>query len=315
MNNKQKVTQLREVINSSLNKIVGKKCILLDAPYYHNIGDVLIWTGEQCYLSDNHIECLYTSSYETCIFPKIDKDVTVLFNGGGNLGDIYHEHMDFLLSVVRHYPDNRIIVLPQTIYYKDSSLEMEDFKLLLSHKDLYICCRDQVVYQHVKTTFGSHALVLPDMAFCISSSRLETYKKAVTKDKLIIDREDCEKGESIISKDGDISDWPVFMHSFRKSTFINKIFKHVADVKLPLLSSCSNKLWNWYAPRFFNESMIKEGVEFISPYRHIETARLHGCILSILLDKQITLVNNSYGKNKNYYDSWLSDLETIQLKS
>lgn len=61
--------------------------------------------------------------------------------------------------------------------------------------------------------------------------------------------------------------------------------------------------------------MIKEGVEFISPYRYVETARLHGCILSILLDKQITLVNNSYGKNKNYYDSWLSDLETIQLKS
>ena len=49
MNNKQKVTQLREVINSSLNKLIGKKCILLDAPYYHNIGDVLIWTGEQCY--------------------------------------------------------------------------------------------------------------------------------------------------------------------------------------------------------------------------------------------------------------------------
>ena len=128
MNNKQKVTQLREVINSSLNKLVGEKCILLDAPYYHNIGDVLIWTGEQCYLLDNHIECLYTASYETCTFPMIDKDVTVLFNGGGNLGDIYHEHMDFLLSVVRHYPNNRIVVLPQTIYYKDSSLETEDYK-------------------------------------------------------------------------------------------------------------------------------------------------------------------------------------------
>ena len=33
MNNKQKVTQLREAINSSLNKLVGKKCILLDAQY------------------------------------------------------------------------------------------------------------------------------------------------------------------------------------------------------------------------------------------------------------------------------------------
>ena len=99
MDNTQKVIQLRKVIYSSLIKLVSKKCILLDAPYYHNIGDVLIWTGEQCFLEDNNIQCIYTASYETCTFPMIDKDVTILFNGGGNLGDIYHEHMDFLKSV------------------------------------------------------------------------------------------------------------------------------------------------------------------------------------------------------------------------
>lgn len=315
MNNKQKVAQLREEIHSSLNKLVGKKCILLDAPYYHNIGDVLIWTGEQCYLADNNIKCLYTASYETCTFPKIDEDVTILFNGGGNLGDIYHEHMEFLLSVVKHYPQNRIVVLPQTVYYKDALLEAQDFKALSKHKDLYFCCRDYIVYQNLKTIFGSHALVLPDMAFCISPNRLNPYKKSETKEKLIIDREDCERGESKVGNDGEVSDWPVFMHSFRKSTFVNKLFKRTADAKIPLMTSLSNKVWNWYACRFFNELMIKEGVEFISPYKYVETARLHGCILSILLNKQITLVNNSYGKNKNFYESWLSDLETIKLKS
>ena len=44
MDNTQKFIQLRKVIYSSLIKLVSKKCILLDAPYYHNIGDVLIWT-------------------------------------------------------------------------------------------------------------------------------------------------------------------------------------------------------------------------------------------------------------------------------
>lgn len=315
MNNKQKVAQLREKIYGSLTVLVGNKCILLDAPYYHNIGDVLIWTGEQCFLQDNHIECLYTASYETCTFPKIDKDVTVLFNGGGNLGDIYHEHMDFLLSVVKHYPNNRIVVLPQTVYYENSDLEKSDYQILLNHADFYFCCRDQIVFHHLNKTFGSHALLLPDMAFCISDSRLRPYAKEISKGKLIIDRADCEKGKTSISHDGYISDWPVFMHSFRKSTFINKLFKHVADANIPMLSAASNKIWNWYAPRFFNELMIKEGVEFISPYRLVETARLHGCILSILLDKKIALVNNSYGKNKNFFDSWLSDLDTISLKS
>lgn len=315
MNSQQKVAQLREEIFSSLNQLVGKKCILLDAPYYHNIGDVLIWTGEQCFMEDNHVECLYTASYETCTFPQISKDVTVLFNGGGNLGDIYHEHMEFLLSVVSHYPNNRIIVLPQTVYYKDETLEAKDLEMLSQHKNLYFCCRDKVVFWRLKETLGSHALLLPDMAFCISAKRLNPYRMSITKDKLIIDRIDCEKGSPKVSHDGDVSDWPVIMKSFHRSTFLNKLFKRFADAKIPLVSAFTNKIWNWYAPCFFNEMMVREGVEFISPYQYVETARLHGCILSILLDKKVTLVNNSYGKNENFYDSWLSDLETVQLKS
>ena len=114
--------------------------------------------------------------------------------------------------------------------------------------------------------------------------------------------------------DGDISDWPVFMHSFRRSTFLNKIFKRTSDTRIPIISNLSNKVWDWYASHVFNEAMIKEGVEFISPYREVETTRLHGCILSILLNKQVVLVNNSYGKNRNFYESWLQDLDTIQLK-
>lgn len=314
MTNKQKIFQLREEIFSSLNKIVGKKCILLDAPYYHNIGDVLIWTGVQCYMHDNGIQCLYTASYETCTFPKIEKDVTVLFNGGGNLGDLYPEHMKFLISITEHYPNNRIVVLPQTVYYKNVEQAEFDISRLKQHSDFYICARDQVVYSRLRKYFDNRTLLLPDMAFCISSQRLNPYRKEQNKEKLIIKRDDCEKGTMRVSQDGDISDWPVFVHSFRKTTFANKLFKRTSDAKIPLLSKVINSLWNWYAPKFFNKMMVREGVEFISPYRCVETVRLHGCILSILLDKEIILVNNSYGKNKDFYDSWLTDLETINLK-
>ena len=152
------------------------------------------------------------------------------------------------------------------------------------------------------------------MAFCISKFKLKQYLKKQTKEKLIIKREDCEKGHTVTSLDGDISDWPVFMHSLRSSTFLNKIFKRTSDARIPIISNLTNKVWDWYASHVFNEAMIKEGVEFISPYREVETTRLHGCILSVLLDKQVILVNNSYGKNKNFYDSWLSDLDSIRFK-
>lgn len=38
---------------------------------------------------------------------------------GGNLGDIYHEHIDFLIKLTIKYPENRIVVFPQTVFYND----------------------------------------------------------------------------------------------------------------------------------------------------------------------------------------------------
>lgn len=313
MNNQQKVAQLRGMIQSTLSKIIGRKCILLDAPYYHNIGDVLIWTGVISLIRDLGIDCLYTASYETCTFPDIDKSTTILFNGGGNLGDIYHEHAEFLISVAEHYPNNRIIVLPQTVYYKDKNLEKSDYKKLLRHDDLYFCCRDKTVYDNLNRLFGDRTFLLPDMAFCIDYQELSHYMCVECKSKLIIDRVDVEKGQQVISKDGDVSDWPVFEHSFRRSTFLNKLFKRSANAKIPFLSAVTNRIWNWYAPHVFRKMMVKEGVKFISPYHIVETTRLHGCILSVLLNKQVTLVNNSYGKNKNFYDTWLVDDDNVNL--
>lgn len=314
MNNKEKILQLRRNIYSQLSPIIGKKCILLDAPYYHNIGDVLIWTGEECFFKDNGIDCLYTASYETCEFPHISLDTTIVFNGGGNLGDIYHEHMEFLLQVIKKYPNNIIIVCPQTVYYESQTIFKEDFSQIAEHNDLYFCARDKHVYELIHEVLGDKTLLVPDMAFCIDKDILSLFIKPTVKNKLIIARNDVEKSsENNTNKDGDISDWPVIEHSFRRTTFLNKLFKRIADAKIPGITHVSNKIWNVYAPTF-KKMMIKEGIEFISPYKEIETARLHGCILSILLDKSIILCDNSYGKNRNFYMTWLNDIDTLTLK-
>lgn len=314
MNNKEKINQLRKLIYSNLNPLINNKCLLLDAPYYHNIGDVLIWAGEECFLKNNGISCLYTASYETCTFPKIDTNTTIIFNGGGNLGDIYHEHIEFLIHISKVYPKNRIIVCPQTVFYQDNAILETDFSQLALHNDLYFCARDGHVFKMVSNFFREKTLLVPDMAFCIDNDILTKYIKPTTKSKLIIARNDVEKSiNNRISDHGDISDWPVIEHSFRDTTFINKLFKKVADSKIPLITNLSNRIWNNYAPLFKN-MMIKEGVEFISPYKEIETTRLHGCILSILLDKNIILCDNSYGKNRNFYNTWLNDIDTLSLK-
>lgn len=310
------ITKLKSIIDNNLPPLIGKRCIILDAPYYHNIGDVLIWKGEMAFLAEHGIQCLYSASYETCTNPEIARDTTILFNGGGNLGDIYHEHMDFLLKVVDRYPNNRIVICPQTVYYKDKSSMENDFKLLLRHKDLYFCARDKATFDLLTKYFGMRTRILPDMAFCIPEQDLQRYALKETKLKLIIERKDCESlnERQHKSNDGNISDWPTFEKPLHYTTFLNKILKRISDAHIPLVTRYTNLFWDYYFLHCFSETMFREGVRFISPYQQIETTRLHGCILSILLGKKITLIDNSYGKNSNFYNTWLYTMDNVTLE-
>lgn len=314
LSNIELINVLRANIITTLGPLFSKKCILLDAPYYHNIGDVLIWAGEKAFIEEIGSECIYTASYDTCTYPEIDEDVTILFQGGGNIGDLYHVHPEFLLKIVKRYPRNRIIVCPQSVYYQDSGLEEKDLKELATHDDLYFCGRDTVTVDLLKKYIGDHALCLPDMAFCIPLQDLNVFRRETTLSHLYIERTDCEKADIIIDANVDKRDWPVFEDSLRKSTFFNKILTRFCKMNLTLLNSFLNSLWDHYAQTIFFKGMLREGVEFISPYKHVSTTRLHGCILAILLDKQITFIDNSYGKNRRFYETWLTKLETLNFQ-
>lgn len=313
MNNNDIVNLLKCKIDEVVLPIMGNKCIHVDAPYYQNVGDVLIWRGCQHFYKKNNIKCICSKSYETFNFPKIQADTVICFNGGGNLGDLYPEHIALLKKIIEFYPYNKIIVFPQTIFYHDLTKQDIDFKELLKHGNLYLIARDNKVYSTIKPYFGKYALLAPDMAFYIPQVELGTYPEGLG--NLIISREDCESSNNNLSfNNATVADWPVLTDSIRRTTLLNKLLKHISDYKIPIVSTINNLLWNWYAYKFHQHLMISEGISFIKPYNKITTTRLHGCILSILMDKQqIELVDNSYGKNKDFYNTWLTNLETLKL--
>lgn len=63
MDARTKILQLKDNITQSLRPLIREKCILLDSPYYHNIGDVLIWKGEMSFCQN--IMCV------VCIMPRM----------------------------------------------------------------------------------------------------------------------------------------------------------------------------------------------------------------------------------------------------
>ena len=61
----------------------------------------------------------------------------------------------------------------------------------------------------------------------------------------------------------------------------------------------------WYMHR---DRIIRKSANYFRKYAQVKTDRLHAVILSLLLSKEVTKWDNSYGKLARYCDLWMPDL-------
>ena len=94
----------------------------LDYPLHLNVGDLLIYHGTEQFFTDHNIRVtLKRSEFDVDIEElkqKITPNTTILLHGGGNFGDLYPQHQNLRETIIRMFPNNRVIVLPQTLFYK-----------------------------------------------------------------------------------------------------------------------------------------------------------------------------------------------------
>ena len=294
--------------------------VLLDLPYHVNIGDLLIWQGELTFLEHevNH-GMLGFYNQSTFGFPKLKKDTVILLHGGGNFGDVWRGSQEFRLEVIKRYPENRIVIFPQSVYYSTDELAISDAAIFAKHKDLTICARDKVSFEYLQRFFTNPLLCIPDMAFCIDGNLFMPYILEQTKENLFFKRADHEFREvtvDFIEGEYDTYDWP---GTEKLSIFIKYLFLLIILIKNVRKKGQWGRMiasfLSWFINKFFmyivRPRYIKRGVRFISQYRNIYTTRLHGLILAHLLDKSIFIVPNNNGKLENYYNSWLKENKEI----
>ncbi len=320
-----KIKQLGDLITEKLTPLIDKDYVLLDVPNHRNTGDNLIWEGELEFLKSLPYNKLYGANHSCYDRNKVPSDSIILLHGGGNFGDLYRSSQNLKLQVVEEFKNQRIIIFPQTVFYKNEDNFKNDMKFFSSHKDLYLCVRDTVSYEMLRPYFkDTNLLLLPDMAFCLNLYN-EIHKR-VNDRILYLKRTDAElnnddqintlllkyKGKKI-----DVSDWT----SYSNNKFINRfiLYKDEFFVRLSRFL-LKIKALAWLADSEFGmnsklsrKKHINNGIQFINRYDTVITTRLHGLILSLLLDKEIVLLDNSYGKNSNYYKTWLTGFDNITL--
>ncbi|MDY0143633.1 MAG: polysaccharide pyruvyl transferase family protein [Bacteroidales bacterium] len=309
---------MKKKIINDLTPLIDNDYIFLDLPYYTNIGDTLIWKGTEAFLRTLPYKCLYKTAIETYIKPDISKNIVILVQGGGNFGDLWRRHNDFCLKLITEFPENKIIILPKSVYYENKDLIKIDARLMAKHSNLIICARDTVSYETLTFFFSNRILLVPDMAFAISETYLRRLNKVEENNALFFKRKDKEYNpfdyESHLSCSYKIeeSEWP----SMGKELFASLILSYLKTTfiktrKLVLFNKVISKITDWYAVHIYMPYLIRIGVRFLGSYKYIYTTRLHGAILGMLLNKHITFFDNSYGKNYNFYQTWLKNVPDI----
>ena len=165
---------LQQQLKKSLSQLGEiNECVLLNYPDYANVGDHLIGLGTIIYLLKNpQIKLTYLSAIGNHNSEVMDKklgDATILLQGGGNLGDLWYEQQTFREEIIQKYPQNRIIILPQTIHFEDPEKLQQAAQIFNHHPNLTICVRDRHSQQLANTHFSNCQNILsPDMAFMLA---------------------------------------------------------------------------------------------------------------------------------------------------
>lgn len=320
--NFQNLLSIRAKIFQSLDPLIKQDYCLLDVPDHNNIGDHLIYQGELEYLKRLPYSMLYAANETYTRYDKIPQGCTILLQGGGNFGDLWRWFQNYRLSIVRSFPHNKIIILPQTVYYKDSRVLLEDAKILNSHPDLTICVRDTTSFKVLKKHCANNSILLvPDMAFCLD---LDKYlNKAQTQKALIFERRDqemsgnykLEQVKSLVPKGKavDVEDWPSYSNIKAMAGLQDLLYKANRSISRKLKNTGLINDCFGLNSKSLSEKYLLQGIEFINKYDEVYTTRLHGFILSVLLDKTVYLIDNSYGKNSTFYNTWMKGFKKTHL--
>lgn len=314
-----KTQQLRQIINNQLLPMVDSDYAYLELPYYENIGDTLIWEGTRIFLKQIKYKCLYSASFTTFYNHKIPQGATILLQGGGNFGDLWKEPHSFRKKIIELYPNNKAIIFPQTVWYENQENIKADEIFFAKHPNVTMCARDNASFKFMQEHFPKNkVLLVPDMAFFIDFDKFGKFNTNKIERTLYAKRIDKELKNDIwpsfIPQNTEIHDWPTFEYKavkYARADYIVGWLNFFANIKgiKPI-----NRLIDLIRLLFYRPQYIKDCVKFINQYDTIYSTRLHIAIASAMMCKKVYLLDNSYGKNYSFYDTWLTDLETIEKK-
>jgi exopolysaccharide biosynthesis predicted pyruvyltransferase EpsI len=308
---------LRQRILETLQPLIGgaRRWALLDYPRYANAGDSAIWIGSLTAMRDLGLprpaivaDC---RTYCRHAVGRAVGDGPIVLSGGGNFGDLYPAHQDFREQVVRDFPENRIVQLPQTIHFGRAATAARAATVISRHRDFTLLVRDAESVAAAEATLAIPARLCPDMAFALQAL---PRAPAVTRNVLWLLRQDGESaagGEANAGSAGryDAQDWAeVDVASSRLQHWLGR---RLAVASLPPVGAVLRVLLAaTYGP--VAEARLQRACRLLTSASRVVTDRLHGHILCVLLGVPHILLDDRYGKVRRFHQQWTAGVGSVQ---
>lgn len=282
-----------------LSKCRGSRAFILGSPVYTNLGDSAILLAQMRFLQ----QCGYTSGqikeitsqeykqYRALLPKRIKKNEPIFGLGGGNMGNQWPAEEQIRENLIEDYPNNNIIVFPQTIYFVGDGEEgiHRTEEIYKGHSNITLVARETKSYEMMRSLFSKATILLtPDI---VLSSTMDDYGviPAERNGVVFVTRSDPEKSVSDTT-------WEKLEKTV---THNGKAYRHT-DMYSDEPVTKENRA----------ELVRKKMQEFCSAELVI-TDRLHGMVFAALTGTPCIVFSNYNHKVKGTYD-WISYLLYIR---
>ena len=300
---------IRQALVNVLDPLIpeGSRCALIDFPAHPNVGDSAIWLGERAYLRQRGAAMVYTCdvrNYSRRLLERTVGDGTILLHGGGNFGDLWPHHHALRLKVLRDFPRNRVIQLPQSIHFQSDRALDETRRVVDAHANFVMLTRDHTSFERFTKHFSHPCLMAPDLAFYLGPQALGGEPSWDVFWLTRLDKESRGLPSTEVSGDIPIGDWMQDTLGVRQIEWMLA----AARKRSSRVKRIEKRLYDALA-----RARLRRGCRMLRQGRVVITERLHGHILCVLAGIPNVLIDNSYGKNAAFYEAWTRDWPGTRL--
>ncbi|HYN53795.1 MAG TPA: polysaccharide pyruvyl transferase family protein [Methylotenera sp.] len=273
---------------------------------FPNLGDqaqaaaIPLWLAKHFEMPIIELKNYETSTCLATLQSLIRSDDIVFLHSGGNFGDDWYDTQLDRESIISALGNNKIVQLPQTIFYSDSEgtgqKVSKSQEVINAHPALLIFGRDLHSQEIAKKLFNkTKILARPDMVLSLQdivNSKLASEigkRSKIIKKILLIMRNDKEGVFDLNAK--------------------NDMFKMLTN------AGYEAHIWDTdVSDTFPNGSKFKtlsKYLKFISEFDAVVTDRYHGLIFSVLVKRPCVVLNTHNHKLTSAFD-WFEEVNYVK---